>query len=102
MAKEKNITIVWRDENYGRINDAFAFRSHCEPCQSDTENKKVARLYKKMGFEVNQTRASWIAEYAAADTPLKLVAALEEMGYTVKNAGAAPSILAQPAEAMKA
>lgn len=105
MAKEKTLTIVWRDENYSRIHDAFAFRSHVEPHPSDTEAKKVARIYKKHGFETNMQRAAWIAEFAQSDQPdlpIKLVEALKDAGYTVKNAGAVPEVLSEAVAGLEA
>jgi len=98
-SKEKVLTITWRDENYGRVSGAVAFRAMLDPFPSQTESTKLGRLYKKCGFELNFNRQSWIAEYKPEDTPVRLVETLEEAGYTVINKGAQPKILtdAKPA-----
>lgn len=92
-AKEKVLTITWRDENYGRVYDAVSFRAMLDPLPSDTENRKLGRIYKKQGFEFNDQRYCWMAQYKPEDTALQLVEALKEAGYTVINVGARPDIL---------
>lgn len=93
--KEKVLTITWRDENYGHVSGAVAFRTALEPFPSETESRKLARIYKKNGFELNFNRQAWIAEYKPADTPIRLVEVLKEAGYTVINKGAQPKILTE-------
>jgi phosphopentomutase len=92
-SKNKVLTIIWRDENYGRINDATAFRAELEPFPSDSEGRKLARIYKKSGYEFNENRYSWIAEYKSKDTPLLLIDALRDAGYEIVNRGAQPDVL---------
>lgn len=93
-AKEKVLTITWRNEGYGRVSeDSVAFRTMLEPFPSQTESTKLSRLYKKCGFELNFNRQSWIAEFKPADTPVRLVETLKDAGYTVVNVGAVPDIL---------
>lgn len=58
----RTITISWRDENYGRINNTLAFRFRCDPALSDTGMKKLVRLLRKNGFTFNTSCDSWIAE----------------------------------------
>jgi hypothetical protein len=101
MAAEKVITMTWRDENYGRVYEAQAFRYMKDPWPSETETKKLGSMFKKHGFEVNMDRAAWIAQYQPEDACVKLVEALEEAGYTVESRGAVPDALAsRPAMAM--
>ncbi len=94
MPAEKTITITWRDENYGRIHDAQAFRYEKDPFPSQTETQNIARIIKRNGFEANLQRASWIAEYKSEDVCLALTEAFEAAGYVVKHAGAVPNIFA--------
>ncbi len=93
MAAEKIITITWRDENYGRVYEAQAFRYMKDPWPSETETKKLARLFRKNDFDFHVQRCCWMAEYKPADACVKLVEALEEAGYTVENRGAVPEAL---------
>lgn len=101
VAKEKVLTITWRDENYGRVYDAVSFRAMLEPFPSETENRKLARIYKKQGFDFNGQRYCWMAEYKPEDTALRLVEALKEAGYTVINKGAQPKILTEAKAAVE-
>jgi len=94
MAAEKVIRITWRDENYGRVYDAQSFRYMKDPYPSETEAKKIGRLFRKIGFDVHPHRHCWMFEGAPDDACLKLVAALEEAGYVVENHGAVPVALA--------
>lgn len=93
MAAEKIMKITWRDENYGRIYEAQAFRYEKDPYPSETERTKLGRLFRKHGFDVHVQRQCWMAEYALADACVRLVEALEEAGYTVENRGAVPDAL---------
>lgn len=93
MAAEKIVKITWRNENYGHVHDAQAFRYEKDPYPSETERTKLARLFKKHGFEVHPQRHCWMAEYKPADACVGLVEALEEAGYTVENHGAVPDAL---------
>jgi hypothetical protein len=93
MATEKKITITWRNENYGRISDAQAFRYEKDPYPSDTERTKLARMFRKHGFDVHPQRGCWMAEYEPEDACVRLVEALQEAGYTVDNVGAVPDAL---------
>lgn len=99
MAVEKTINIVWRNENYGRITDAQSFRFEKEPYPSDTEHTRLARLFRKHGFTINQQRDCWMAEFAPEDACVRLVGALEELGYVVHNRGAMPDALQSAAPA---
>lgn len=93
VSKEKILTITWRNENYGRINDASAFRAELEPYPSDSEDRKIARIYKKNGYKFDESRCSWIAEFKSKDTPSMLVDSLTAAGYKVVNRGAQPDVL---------
>lgn len=97
MAAEKTITITWRDENYGRIHEAQAFRYEKDPFPSQTESRKIAAIIKRHGFEAHMQRASWIAEYKPEEVCVALIEELEASGYVVKHAGAVPDILSAAA-----
>jgi len=85
----KTISITWRNENYGRISGAVAFRASVEPFPSETESKRLGRLYRKCGFDVNHQRACWMAEESRGEPlPVRLDAALREAGYDVVHGGA--------------
>lgn len=87
MKTETKISIIWRNENYGSVSRAVAFRAVVEPYPSDTAMTKLARIYKRCGFEMNQNRVAWIAEDCAADAPAKLIAELTAAGYVVEHRG---------------
>jgi hypothetical protein len=87
------LTLTWRDENYGRIWNAKAFRSTPEPNLSDSAMLKLARLYRRSGFNLNQGRMSWIAEDCPDETLIQLVDALTLAGFTVVHRGCVPSVL---------
>lgn len=94
MAQQaKTITIHWRDENYGRVSGSVAFRSEVEPYPSDTAHSKLVRAYKRHGFEVDHSRAAWIAVRKPEDMPVRLSEDLEKLGYQVTHAGCVPACL---------
>lgn len=100
MAKaQKTIELSWRDENYGNVYGSVAFRAWVEPHPSDTEHTRLARVYKKHGFEANNSRAAWIAPAKDLNMPVRLTEALQAIGYEVAHAGAVPQVLRTPAEA---
>lgn len=96
MSTEKNISITWRDENYGPISGSVAFRAMVLEDISQTAMKEVHKAYKSAGFTLNHNRQSWIAvgKPEAAET---LVETLSQMGFTVENRGCVPEELDQPA-----
>lgn len=97
--QQKQITITWRDENYGRIDDSFAFRTSVEPFPFETAQKALARIYKKAGFALHFNRQVWLAEWKMTsdpEIPLRLTSLLEDKGFIVKHAGAVPKILTAP------
>ncbi len=92
------LTLVWRDENYGRVYRAKAFRPGGDQLDlPDETRERLARLYGRHGFEFNHGRAAWIAEYCEDQAILDLVAALTAEGFAVKHTGAVPALL-RPAE----
>lgn len=93
----KTITLTWRDENYGRVSGAVAFRDFVEPYPSDTAHAKLARVYKRHGFEADHSRAAWIATHKPEDMPTRLVEDLEKLGYEMTNDGCVPACLATQA-----
>lgn len=99
MAVEKEIILIWRDEDYGSCAGGDqAFRYMKEPYPSETESTKLVRLFKKHGFVANMTRASYIAQWKPADSCVNLVRALQEAGYTVVNEGRVPRVLSEALE----
>lgn len=95
MTTEKTIRITWRDENYGPVSGALAFRAMVEENVSETFMKKVYRAYKAAGFELNFNRQSWIA-VDKPDAPEKLVEALESLGLSPVHSGRVPEELEEP------
>jgi len=92
----KGITLHWRDENYGRVHAAQAFRyGATDPAGhfSDTAHARLGRLFRRHGFHFNSSRASWIAEGRPADAPSALAEALSEAGYAVRHTGCVPDVL---------
>jgi len=86
----KSILLTWRDEAYGSVSSAaVAFRSMVEPYPSGNAQAKIARVYKRHGFAVNHSRASWINESGEFDAAA-LIADLEGLGYEVEHAGRVP------------
>lgn len=96
---DKTIIITWRDENYGPINGAVAFRAMIEPMPSETAKKKIVKAYKDAGFELHFNRQVWIAQDDIETAPTALVENLENMGYEITNCGRTPANLeeAKPA-----
>lgn len=103
MNTGKSISIVWRNENYGAVSHAVAFRASVEPHPSDTAmtKTKLSRIYKRCGFKQNESRGAWIAEYCAADVPAKLIAELTAAGYVVEHKGCFRSLDDASAAAIK-
>jgi len=100
--KQKEPTVVtlgWRDENYGSVHAASAFRvlDH-EPYMSDTAYGKMVAKFRKHGFQINHTRAAWIAENPKPGYLERLVAELEALGCVLKHEGNVPDELRKPAE----
>lgn len=91
---QKTVVVTWRDEGYGRVSEnSVAFRASPEPFPSETGRRKLASAYKRAGFTANESRAAWIAEHKPGDTPLKLIAEIEKLGYTVQHEGRVPAIV---------
>lgn len=105
MSKQpKEITIIWRNENYGRIDDAFAFRASVEPFPSATAQRKLASIYKKAGFELHSDRQIWVANWKATtqpDIPVRLEGLLQDEGYIVKRGGIATDIFPRAEAAVR-
>lgn len=94
MAKSPlTITLIWRNENYGSIFNAKAFRHQLDAEMSDSRATKLRRLFARHGFTFKENRASWIAESCPDNVPIGLVCALQEVGYTVDNVGCVPDVL---------
>jgi hypothetical protein len=97
----KTITLTWRNENYGPVYDAFAFRTSIDPFPSETLSRQVAVVYRKAGFQLHMNRQAWIAEdklTSEPDLPLRITSLLEDKGFIVRHAGAVPSILREAME----
>jgi len=100
--KQKEPTVVtlgWRDENYGSVYAASAFRvlDH-EPYMSETAYGKMARQFRKNGFQINHTRAAWVAENPKPGYLTKLVSDLEALGLVLKHEGNLPEELRKAAQ----
>lgn len=91
----KTINITWRDENYGPVSGAVAFRAAIEPHPSEAASRKIQRAYKEAGFELNFNRQAWIAEENSDEAPEKLVEGLTALGYEVYSQGAIPSSISE-------
>jgi hypothetical protein len=89
------IVINWRDENYGRISGALAFRPTVAPFPSDAMATRLLRLYRRHGFAMHPTRDSFVNQQPTADTAAQLGAALSAAGYIVTHAGCVPVSIAQ-------
>lgn len=89
-----DITLTWRDENYGGLNSAAALRSYVDDDRA-TKTKDSHRILRSHGFEFNDSRGSWIAKRIGEDTLLNMVVAFEEKGFSVEHAGAIPNVFAQ-------
>jgi len=89
----KTVTLTWRDESYGGIGRSFAFRAKVERYPSDAAADKLARIYRRNGFKLNESRMAWIAEQPKDDAPLLLAEALEAAGYEVGHKGAVPQCI---------
>jgi hypothetical protein len=95
MTQSKQITVTWRDENYGPYSNTLAFRVYTvEPFPSNAESKRLARIYKDAGFAVDHARSSWIAHEPTPTTMEELTAALSALSYDVTHAGAVPQPVA--------
>ncbi|WP_448205400.1 hypothetical protein [Azospirillum sp. sgz302134] len=88
------LTVTWRDENYGGIYRAKAFRATVSPVVSDAILEKLARLFRRHGFAMNPRRGSWIAENCADQALHDLVRDLSDAGYLVLHKGCVPDTLA--------
>jgi hypothetical protein len=86
-----NITLTWRDENYGGVNSSAALRFYVD---DDRETKQhVARqILKRHGFAINESRMAWIAGRIDEDSLLEMVSAFESKGFVVEHAGATPGV----------
>jgi hypothetical protein len=89
----KTINLTWRDENYGEISGAVAFRANITPYPSETTKRKIATAYKAAGFDLHFKRQSWVARQSTEAAPLALIENLEAMGYEVANNGCIPAAL---------
>lgn len=92
---EKSIVITWRNENYGQVTGALAFRATIDPYPSEAAKTRVVRAYKSAGFELHTARQAWLAPEAVESIPVTLVDKLEALGYHVSHQGVVPDILEQ-------
>jgi len=91
--KPIEITLQWRDENYGYVTAHSAFRTFIDTDISDTMHDKICRKFRRYGFEQNHSRAAWIAEREKPGYLTKLVADLESLGCVVTHEGSVPESL---------
>jgi len=87
------LKLVWRDENYGHVRNAFAFRAHFDPEISNSKRNTAVKAFLANGFEFDDARASWIARGKPEDMPLWLAEALEDAGFELEHGGAVPDAL---------
>lgn len=92
------LDLYWRDENYGSISRAFAFRASPDALLSDTADLKMRRAFGRNGFKYVESRGAWVAEgRIGTDAPVRLVTDLETLGYKVEHHHAVPHCIAQAA-----
>ncbi|MBB3267668.1 hypothetical protein FHW79_005333 [Azospirillum sp. OGB3] len=84
------ITLTWRDENYGSIHRASAFRVAAEPVLTGAARKKLVQMFQQHFFSFHTRRNAWIAEGCPDNAPGDLSGALAAAGYTVAHAGCVP------------
>ncbi len=92
----KELTITWRDENYGSTWGQVAFRCYDSAGLSDTARTKLQRAYRKAGFTYHDQRACWMAERSPTRGQ-DLVTALQALGYAVRHTGCQPAFVGIPA-----
>jgi hypothetical protein len=76
----KTLSLQPRDENYGSVAAASAFRVYQE-YNSETERTKLERIFRKAGYAFNWSRCSWIA--TKADAWSRVVELCADAGYNV-------------------
>ena len=89
------VVLNWRDENYGRISGALAFRPTVAPPSSDAMALRLQRIYRRHGFTMHPTRDSYVNQQPTDDTAGQLAAALIAAGFLVTHAGCVPASIAQ-------
>ncbi|WP_046868831.1 hypothetical protein [Microvirga massiliensis] len=87
-ANGKAIKIQYRDENYGSIFLAVAFRFGSRAHLTDEEIEMLNAAAESAGFSFNYQRCSWIHEFAqdAAQATAALESAIKEAGFDLANA----------------
>lgn len=98
-SKQFEISLQWRDENYGVVTAHSAFRAFIDLDMSDTAHKKVCQKFRKHGFQINHSRGAWIADRERPNYLTAMVAELEALGHVVKHEGNLPAALRQPGAA---
>jgi len=91
--KPVEVSLQWRDESYGSVSADSAFRTFIDPDVSDSMYEKICRKFRKHGFQINHSRAAWIAESPKPNYLTNLVAELEALGCVVQHEGHVPAEL---------
>jgi len=91
--KPVEVSLQWRDESYGSVSADSAFRTFIDPDVSDSMHEKIVRKFRKHGFQINHSRAAWIAENPKPNYLTNLVAELEALGCVVQHEGHLPAEL---------
>lgn len=89
--KPVEVCLQWRDESYGSVSADSAFRTFIDPDVSDSMYEKICRKFRKHGFQINHSRAAWIAGNPKPNYLTNLVAELEGIGCAVKHEGHLPA-----------
>lgn len=83
----KTVTITWRNEAYGQLSGiASAFRLYDCGDFSDAAVKRIHGKARKAGYVWSDSRCAWTSYDRTAAA--KFAAALQDLGYQVKHAGA--------------
>jgi hypothetical protein len=80
------MTVTWRNENYGRYDDArSAFRLYDTVDLDDRQVAEIHAAATKAGYFWEHGRCAWIAW--ADDARERFIVGLEGLGYAVEHAG---------------
>ncbi len=91
------LDLYWRDENYGSISRAYAFRASPDALLSDTADLKMRRAFGRHGFRYAESRGAWVAEgKLGTDAPARLAEDLGRLGYAVGHHHCVPACLVRP------
>ena len=63
------IKVQYRDENYGSVYGAVAFRFGSTVALSDDDVEELHAVAEAMGFSFNFQRSAWIREFVYEDAP---------------------------------